>query len=116
MLENILEKKKQKRCIKYYDNRDDILKHKRKIFTILIFLIIFFYLSIRIVGLMNDIKEKKANDMELKAKILQHEEIYQKLLEEEKLIEEMDPAYIEKLARELGMLKEGEILFEERKD
>jgi len=92
------------------------VKNKRKILTALLFLTIFVYLLISIIGVIKDIRQKKIQEQELMIKIQQQEELYNELLEEQKLIEEMDPEYLEELARELGMLKEGEILFEERKD
>ena len=92
------------------------MKNKRKILTALLFLTIFVYLLISIIGVIKDIRQKKIQEQELMIKIQQQEELYNELLEEQKLIEEMDPEYLEELARELGMLKEGEILFEERKD
>ena len=91
-------------------------KNKRKIIPVLIFLAAFIYLAVSIAGLVRDIRLKKIQELELKLKIQQEEELYSRLLEEYRLMEEMDPVYIEKLARELGMLKEGEILFEDRRD
>jgi cell division protein FtsB len=92
------------------------VKHKRKIFTAAVFLIVFAYLSITIVGLLRDIKDKKKQEIEMGLLIRQQEDVYSKLLEQQKLLEEMDPDYLEELARELGMVKEGEILFQERKE
>ena len=92
------------------------MKNKRKILTALLFLTIFVYLLISIIGVVKDIRQKRIQEQELRIKIQQQEDLYNELLEEQKLIEEMDPEYLEELARELGMLKEGEILFEERKD
>jgi cell division protein FtsB len=92
------------------------VKHKRKIFTAAIFLIVFAYLLITIVGLLRDIKDKKKQEIEMGLLIRQQEDVYNKLLEQQKLLEEMDPDYLEELARQLGMVKEGEILFQERKE
>ena len=92
------------------------MKNKRKILTILLFMTISVYLLISITGVIKDIKQKKLQEQELRIKIQQQEDLYNELLEEQKLIEEMDSEYLEELARELGMLKEGEILFEERSD
>lgn len=91
-------------------------KNKRKVIPVLIFAAAFVYLAVSIGGLVRDIRQKRIQDLELRLKIQQEEELYGRLLEEYRLMEEMDPAYMEKLARELGMLKEGEILFEDRRD
>lgn len=69
-----------------------------------------------IAGLLQDINEKKSQELEIKADIEQKDEEYNKLLEKQKLLQQRDPEYMEELARELGMLKEGEIVFEEREN
>jgi cell division protein FtsB len=91
-------------------------KNKRKIIPVLIFAAVFVYLTVSIIGLMKDIRQKRIQELELRLKIQQEEELYDRLFEEFRLMEEMDPVYMEKLARALGMLKEGEVLFEDRKD
>lgn len=92
------------------------MKYKRKIITWAIFLIVFVYLVLTIAGLLQDINEKKLQELEIRADIEQKDEEYKKLLEKQKLLQQRDPEYMEELARELGMLKEGEIVFEEREN
>jgi len=93
-----------------------MLKYKRKILSFIMFMSVFLYLAFAITGLLKDINEKKRNDQELRTKIQEQEKTHEQLLEEKNLIESLDPEYMEALARELGMLKEDEILFEERRD
>ena len=71
---------------------------------------------ITIAGLLQDIKEKKLQEQEIKTDIEQKDSEYKELLEKQKLLRQRDPEYMEELARELGMLKEGEIVFEEREN